>query len=93
MYKRLLELLKLIKPRQPHLPQTNVRCSVSRCEKCGSKNVGNTYSGYTRGYNELCQQACGDRGTFCNDCYHVTFVQSLEDYKKSLPNWCRAYGY
>jgi hypothetical protein len=93
MYKRLLELLKLVKPRQPHLPQNNVRRSVSRCEKCGSKNVGNTYSGYTRGYNELCQEACGDIGAFCNDCCHITFVQSLEDYKKSLPNWCRAYGY
>lgn len=28
MYRRLLELLKLIKPRQPHLPQTNVIRSV-----------------------------------------------------------------
>jgi hypothetical protein len=28
MYRRLLELLKLIKPRQPHLPQTNVRRSL-----------------------------------------------------------------
>jgi hypothetical protein len=88
MYKRLVELLKLVKPRQPHLPQNNVR----RCEKCGSKNVGNTYSGYTRGYNELCQQACGDIGAYCNNCGHITFVQSLEDYKKSLPKWCRAYG-
>jgi hypothetical protein len=89
MYKRLVELLKLVKPRQPHLPQNNVR----RCEKCGSKNVGNTYSGYTRGYNELCQQACGDTGAYCNNCGHITFVRSLEDFKKSLPNWCRAYGY
>lgn len=30
MYKRLLELLKLIKPRQPHLPQTNISGSASR---------------------------------------------------------------
>jgi hypothetical protein len=30
MYKRLLELLRLIKPRQPHLPQTNVSGSASR---------------------------------------------------------------
>lgn len=28
MYRRLLELLKLIKPRQSHLPQTNVSSSV-----------------------------------------------------------------
>jgi hypothetical protein len=27
MYRRLLELLKLVKPHQPHLPQTNVRRS------------------------------------------------------------------
>lgn len=93
MLRKLFEKLKLIKPRKQHLPQTNVRRSVSCCEKCGSKNVGKTFSCYTRGYNELCQQACGDRGAFCNDCCHITFVQSLEDYKKSLPNWCRAYGY
>ena len=29
MYRRLLELLKLVKPRQPHLPQTNVSGSLS----------------------------------------------------------------
>jgi predicted transcriptional regulator len=28
MYRKLLELLKLIKPRQPHLPQTNVSGSL-----------------------------------------------------------------
>ena len=28
MIRRLLELLKLVKPRQPHLPQTNVSSSV-----------------------------------------------------------------
>jgi len=28
MYRRLLELLKLVKPRQPNLPQTNVSGSV-----------------------------------------------------------------
>ena len=28
MYRRLLESLKLVKPRQPHLPQTNVSGSV-----------------------------------------------------------------
>lgn len=32
MYKRLLELLKMVKPRQPHLPQTNVSGSV--CDYC-----------------------------------------------------------
>jgi predicted lipoprotein len=30
MYRRLLELLKLVKPRQTHLPQTNVSGSASR---------------------------------------------------------------
>jgi hypothetical protein len=34
MYRRLLELLRLIKPRQPHLPQTNVSGSqLSQFEK------------------------------------------------------------
>jgi hypothetical protein len=32
MYRRLLELLKLTKPRQPHLPQTNVSGQV--CGGC-----------------------------------------------------------
>jgi hypothetical protein len=90
MYRKLLELLKLVKPRQPHLPQNN----VSRCEKCGSKNVGKTwYYAYARGWNDLCNQAVGDTGAYCNNCGHITFVRSLEDFKKSLPNWCREYGY
>ena len=94
MIRKLFEKLKLIILRQPHLPQTNVRRrSVLRCENCGSKNVGNTYSCYIRGYNKLCKQACGDSGAFCNDCCHITFIQSLEEYKSSLPNWCVAYEY
>lgn len=32
MYRRLLELLKMVKPRQPHLPQTNVIRAVCKHE-------------------------------------------------------------
>ena len=81
--------------RKPLKKQTTKikRNRVCICEKCGSRDVGNTYLAYTRGWNNLCQQACADRGAICNKCCHVTFTQSLEDYKKTLPDWCVAYGY
>lgn len=43
MYRRLLELLKLVKPRQPHLPQTNVSGSAYR---------------YPMTYDQHCQIDC-----------------------------------
>ena len=92
--KRLIKKLKLIFARQPRLQQPVVmRSTVLRCEKCNSKKVGRTwYYAYTRGWNDLCNQAVGDTGAYCNDCGHITFVRSLEDFKKSLPNWCRAFS-
>jgi hypothetical protein len=41
MYRRLLELLKLVKPRQPHLPQTNVSGQV--CCGCGKKLIAGRF--------------------------------------------------
>ena len=35
MHRRLLELLKLVKPRQPHLPQTNVSGSLPSVDEAG----------------------------------------------------------
>ena len=43
MYKRLLELLRFVKPRQSHLPQTNVSGSVYR---------------YPMTYDQHCQIDC-----------------------------------
>ena len=56
------------------------------CKWCGSLDVDKGY--YTRGWNNYCNQACGDRGYFCNKCYKLTFIQSLESYKEHLPHWC-----
>ena len=65
---------------------------VCRCERCGSKKVGKTYYFlYSRGWNDLCNQAIGDTGAYCNNCGWVTFVNTLDEYVKKLPKWCRAY--
>ena len=47
---RLLEALRLIKPRQPHLPQTNVIKSV--CEHKGRRD-----SEYMKGW-DYCKDCC-----------------------------------
>ena len=95
MIRRLFEKIKLVKPRQSRLQKPAVvRNTVHHCERCGSKNVGETWSyAYIRGWNDLCDQAVGDTGAYCNNCGWITFVRSLDDFKKSLPSWCRAYGY
>lgn len=90
-----MKLLKwLFGSRKPALNKPAVmRSTVCRCEKCNSKKVGRTwYYTYTRGWNDLCNQAVGDTGAYCNNCGHITFIRSLEDFKKSLPNWCRAFS-
>jgi hypothetical protein len=56
------------------------------CKWCGSLNLDKGY--YIRGWNNWCNQACGDNGNFCNNCCKITFAQSLESYKNTLPNWC-----
>jgi hypothetical protein len=45
MYRRLLELLKLVKPRQPHLPQTNVIHSIT----CGERDKNGFADTYVNG--------------------------------------------
>ena len=61
-----------------------------KCEHCGSRKTVRS-SGYTRGWNNLCDQAIGSPGIFCTNCYHTTFDQPQEEWKKSLPEWCRVY--
>lgn len=61
-----------------------------RCEKCKSTTLHKS-SGWTRGWNNLCEQATGDSGTRCFDCGHIKWDQSLEEYKSKLPEWCVAY--
>jgi hypothetical protein len=67
------------------------RKGIPYCKHCGSWDVDKPHSGYTRGWNNLCEQATGDRGAYCNNCGQINWDQSLEDYKKSLPDWCKAF--
>jgi len=60
-----------------------------RCPKCKSKHLNDGY--WTRGWNDLCSQACGDTGIRCFDCCHIEWEQTLDEYKAKLPKWCRAY--
>lgn len=62
---------------------------LPKCERCGSVNLSEGY--YIRGYNNLCQQSCGDKGYYCFHCGKVSFIKTLEEYKKTLPEWCEAY--
>ena len=65
-------------------------CIGEKCEHCGSRHTNRNYN-YTRGYNEWCRQAIGDRGIFCYECYKITWDRSYEEYVKILPEWCRGY--
>lgn len=60
------------------------------CGKCNSLKMKPGY--YSRGWNNLCEQACGDHGYLCDRCLKITWKQTLEEYKKKLPYWCRAYN-
>lgn len=83
--------MKIIRNIFKKKPQPNTdKKTVIRCGRCNGKKVSTTGS-YTRGWNELCNQAAGDRGAYCYSCGYVTFIRSLEDYKASLPPWVRAF--
>lgn len=81
MFKNIFKALRA-KPRQEE--------KVIPCKHCGSKKTENGF--YTRGWNNLCQQADGDNGAWCPKCCKVTFARSLESYKASLPEWCVAWS-
>jgi hypothetical protein len=86
MKKYLIEKLKA-------LCQLFVISSKPTCSRCHSTNLGKLYYGaYTRGYNNLCKQACGDDGRYCHNCGKVNFTKTLDEYKASLPSWCTAYS-
>lgn len=62
----------------------------TKCSHCGSRRTEYSYK-YTRGWNHLCQQACGDSGFYCLNCRKITWDKTLKEYKAILPNWCEAY--
>jgi len=60
-----------------------------KCPNCGKREL--QYGYWSRGYNELCRQACGDSGDRCYECGYIRWRLDYESYKSSLPHWCRAY--
>lgn len=60
----------------------------SHCWRCGSSEL-NENLGYTRGYNNLCQQACGSLGKRCFDCGFIHFETPYYRYVDHLPHWCK----
>ena len=62
-----------------------------QCEKCGSWDTEHGCH-WTRGRNNLCEQAYGDCGAYCNKCSHVTWDTSLEEHLKTLEPWCKPHN-
>lgn len=81
-------LQNFIKSVSPQFWQYLVRRS-KRCKNCNSKHLN--YGHWIRGWNDLCEQACGDYGTRCFDCGNIEWDKTCEEYKAILPKWCRAY--
>jgi len=63
--------------------------NITTCPECNSINL--SYGYYNRGWNNLCGQAIGDYGYYCNKCGKIHFEQNIEKYKSKLPDWCTAY--
>lgn len=61
-----------------------------RCKKCNSRKVTRGY--FNRGRNNLCEQATGDSGYYCERCGHIEFDKSEDEYIKVLPYWCSVNG-
>jgi hypothetical protein len=58
----------------------------SKCPNCGKRELERGH--YIRGWNDWCEQACGDRGQYCNSCGKVHFDRSDDEYLQILPYWC-----
>lgn len=60
------------------------------CPRCNSW-FSMEHSGFwIGGYNELCNQATSRSGSRCYECGFIEWDQSCEEYKKSLPHWCKS---
>jgi hypothetical protein len=58
---------------------------IHPCVKCESWNT--SYGYYSSGWNNYCNQASGDRGRLCTDCWHVEFDKPYEVRKAEKPHW------
>jgi len=62
-----------------------------RCSACGT--FGELRSGhFTRAYNEMCQQAAGASGKYCNGCSTIHFDEpDFDKWMATQPKWIIAY--
>lgn len=58
-----------------------------KCPHC-NKRTDMRQGQYTRGYNEMCQQASGDDGFYCMGCGGITYRISYEESRRITPSWC-----
>lgn len=58
------------------------------CPNCQKRSNMREQYNYTRGWNNLCSQACGCNGFYCMECGTVIYTISEEDYRADLPDWC-----
>ena len=60
-----------------------------RCGHCNSGNIDKGY--YHRGWNNLCEQAYGNDGWFCNKCFNISWSKTYEEAVKAKKDWCTIY--
>jgi ssDNA-binding Zn-finger/Zn-ribbon topoisomerase 1 len=69
-----------------------IRVVGHKCPKCGKRSHHSGRGFWTRGYNDYCRQAISDSGWRCYECGHIEWDHSIDEYRASLPPWCRADG-
>lgn len=69
-----------------------VRLFGHKCGHCGSRDTEYSSYRWARGWNNLCEQAYGDAGTYCHQCGRITWDTTLEEHMKTLPQWCKPYN-
>jgi hypothetical protein len=61
-----------------------------KCPECSARKLQSGH--YVRGWNNWCEQACGDNGNFCYGCGKVSFKRTDAEYLEILPYWCTFNG-
>ena len=59
-----------------------------KCPHCNKRGTDMRSNTYTRGWNNLCEQASGSDGFFCMGCNGITFLTSYEEARRTTPTWC-----
>lgn len=58
-----------------------------KCPNCSVRGAMHQAE-YTRGWNNLCNQASGDTGLRCMSCSTIAFLTSFEESRRLTPAWC-----